>query len=95
MARIGWRAVVRFPVGRIALELLTLVCLRLPPDVATAVVISSQLTRVGSCLFHLRWPFGVLLFSNDFLLPGKRSNQGLGHPCFLDDPRSSRPSRGP
>ncbi len=38
MARIGWRAVVRFPVGRIALELLTLVCLRLPLDVAPAIL---------------------------------------------------------
>ena len=36
MARIGWRAVIRFPVGRIALELLTLVCLRLRPDVTPA-----------------------------------------------------------
>jgi uncharacterized protein DUF4118 len=37
MARIGWRVVVRFPVGRIALELLTLVCLRLRPNVTAAV----------------------------------------------------------
>jgi hypothetical protein len=38
MARIGWRVVVRFPGGRIAPELLTLVCLRLRPAVAPAIL---------------------------------------------------------
>jgi hypothetical protein len=37
MARIRWRVVVEFSAGSIALELLTFVCLRLRPNVATAV----------------------------------------------------------
>lgn len=37
MARIGWRAVVQYSAGSIALELLTFVWLRLRPNVATAV----------------------------------------------------------
>jgi hypothetical protein len=37
MVQIRWRAVVQWSAGSIALELLTFVCLRLRPNVATAV----------------------------------------------------------
>ena len=71
MARIGWRAVIQCSVGSIALELLTFVCLRLRPDVATAVCISLIMSFCrsepaywyGQLLFHRSWPFGVLLCS--------------------------------
>ena len=56
--RIRWRALVKFSVGSIALELLTFVCLRLRLNVATAVCLHRANSRawavasfiLGGCL---------------------------------------------
>jgi hypothetical protein len=76
MARIRWRAVVQCSAGSIALELLTFVYSRPRPQCRYGCVsISSQLTRIGRCLFHRNWLFGLLLCSTDSLFPGERSNR--------------------